>query len=457
MSSKTKPEMKQNSGGPASNRMSSIARSINLEFWAREFSHLLVLDLVLAALVAAAFFLWWEGQVPAGMTVESRYFLGTDRIETLAYVIETADGTQYPYLLSQLFSLCKIPALGLLILEGLILFGNLFSTKTIRRKMKPLNEIAIRTEQLARGQNLAGQNGAGRNTDGRIDLKTMEQAVSRLNPKEPGARVVTGDKELQSLEIAINNLLDRMRESHRQQERFVSDASHELRTPIAVIQGYVNMLDRWGKDDEQILKESIEALKNESEHMKNLVEQLLFLARGDSGRNTIHYEDCDLAEMVRDVMEESAMIDEKHVYRFEGPAATQSGWAADQPPAGACDEGSAVGRVMGHGDPAMLKQSMRIFVQNAAKYSAEGDTIILRAGEHAGRPFYSVQDEGIGMQSSEVVHVFERFYRSDAARNSSQGGTGLGLSIAKWIVDAHSGIIEILSRPDFGTRITVRL
>ena len=478
MSSKTKPEKKQKSGagsgrsgaasgtmsgGPASNRMSSIARSINLEFWAREFSHLLVLDIVLAGLVAAAFFLWWEGQVPAGMTVENRYFLGTDHIETLAYVIETADGTQYPYLLSQLFSLCKIPALGLLILEGLILFGNLFSTKTIRRKMKPLNEIAIRTEQLARGQNpvgqnpagrndagqngagqnAAGRNGAGRNGAGRIDLKTMEQAVSRLNPEEPGARVVTGDKELQSLEIAINNLLDRMRESHRQQERFVSDASHELRTPIAVIQGYVNMLDRWGKDDEQILKESIEALKNESEHMKNLVEQLLFLARGDSGRNTIHYEDCDLVEMVRDVMEESAMIDEKHVYRFEGPAAA---------------------RVMVHGDPAMLKQSMRIFVQNAAKYYAEGDTIVLRAGispaaagEHAGRPFYSVQDEGIGMQSSEVVHVFERFYRSDAARNSSQGGTGLGLSIAKWIVDAHSGIIEILSRPDFGTRITVRL
>ncbi|MGN1413782.1 MAG: sensor histidine kinase [Anaerovoracaceae bacterium] len=453
MSSKTKPETKQNSGGPASNRMSSIARSINLEFWAREFSHLLVLDLVLAGLVAAAFFLWWEGQVPAGMTVENRYFLGTDHMETLAYVIETADGTQYPYLLSQFFALCKIPALGLLILEGLIVFGNLFSTKAIRRKMKPLNEIAIRTEQLARGQNMtgqnpAGQNGAGqsgsvRNGAGRIDLKTMEQAVSRLNPEEPGARVVTGDKELQSLEIAINNLLDRMRESHRQQERFVSDASHELRTPIAVIQGYVNMLDRWGKDDEQILKESIEALKNESEHMKNLVEQLLFLARGDSGRNTLHYEDCDLAEMVRDVMEESAMIDEKHVYRFEGPAAA---------------------RVMVHGDPAMLKQSMRIFVQNAAKYSAEGDTIVLRAGispvaagEHAGRPFYSVQDEGIGMQSSEVVHVFERFYRSDAARNSSQGGTGLGLSIAKWIVDAHSGIIEILSRPDFGTRITVRL
>lgn len=453
MSSKTNPEKKNaSSGGPsgasygssygpsytspgASSRMSSIARSINMDFWAREFAHLLVLDLVLAGMVALAFFLWWEGQLPLDAEVESRYFSGTDSIEKFSYVIETAGGRRYAYLLSQLFELCKIPAIVLLSLEGLFLFGNLFSTRAIRQKMKPLNEIAIRTEQLAREQNPAEK----------IDLRTMEQAVSSLDPDLPGARVVTGDKELQSLEIAINNLLERMRESHRQQERFVSDASHELRTPIAVIQGYVNMLDRWGKDDEQILKESIEALKNESEHMKNLVEQLLFLARGDSGRNTLHFVDCDLAEMVREVMDESVMIDQKHKYRFEG-------------------SDGADGVVMVHGDSAMLKQSMRIFVQNAAKYSEEGDTIILRAGispesasEHAGRPFFSVQDEGIGMQSSEVVHVFERFYRSDSVRNSAQGGTGLGLSIAKWIIDAHSGVIEILSRPEFGTRITVRL
>ena len=68
-----------------------------------------------------------------------------------------------------------------------------------------------------------------------------------------------------------------------------------------------------------------------------------------------------------------------------------------------------------------------------------------------------MQDEGVGMESSEVVHGFERFYRSDSARNSAEGGTGLGLSIAKWIVDAHGGDIEILTRPEFGTRITVRL
>lgn len=448
---------KNNAAGAG--RMGSIARSISFEFWLREFSHLLLLDLVLAGLVFSAWIFWCEQQIPEGVEILSRDFLGRNDIKTAAYVLQTSSGQPYEYFILPFLTLCKIPAAALLGLEGLFLFANLFSTRMVRRKMNPLHQIAVRTEQLSAGD--------GRSRAEKVDLQTMEQAVSQLNPDMPGARISTGAKELQSLEIAINNLLERMRESRRQQERFVSDASHELRTPIAVIQGYVNMLDRWGKDDEQILRESIEALKNESEHMKNLVEQLLFLARGDSGRNTLHFEECDLVEMVRDVMEESAMIDEDHEYRFE-----TAGIPAASP-------GSQPQPVMVKCDLAMLKQSLRIFVQNAAKYSRPGDTITLKAGlapagtapvgtapvETAGklradtgaRPFYSVQDEGVGMASSEVVHVFERFYRSDSARNSSQGGTGLGLSIAKWIVDAHDGDIEILTRPEFGTRITVRL
>ena len=491
--------------------LGSIARSINFEFWLREFSHLLLLDVVLIGTVAAVFLLWCEQQVPDGVEIASRQLMHRDALENAAWVLTASSGKIFPFRLLPFLSLCKIPAIALAVLEGLFLFGNLFSVGTVRRKMKPLNEIAIRTDELTRTATEAGT--AGRSSGGRaaggnaaardnaaasgsaavsgaaVNLKTMEKAISRLNPDKPDARVVTGDKELQSLEIAINNLLDRMRESHRQQERFVSDASHELRTPIAVIQGYVNMLDRWGKDDEQILRESIEALKNESEHMKNLVEQLLFLARGDSGRNTLHFEECDLVEMVRDVMEESAMIDEKHQYRFETAGLPVSSANTSGQPGMAVPGNSGVNdaagqmpqSVMVQCDPAMLKQSMRIFVQNAAKYSNEGDVITLKAGRAAPahrrnwdasghgsvagavpgnaavRPFYSVQDEGVGMQSSEVIHVFERFYRSDNARNSAQGGTGLGLSIAKWIVDAHGGDIEILTRPEFGTRITVRL
>lgn len=85
----------------------------------------------------------------------------------------------------------------------------------------------------------------------------------------------------------------------------------------------------------------------------------------------------------------------------------------------------------------------------------KGDTIHFTVGRSERGVYYQVQDEGIGMQASEVVHIFERFYRSDEARNSETGGSGLGLSIAKWIVDAHDGQIDVLTRPDFGTRFRV--
>ena len=116
---------------------------------------------------------------------------------------------------------------------------------------------------------------------------SLEDAISKISPTSSEERIHIGDSEFKGLEDAINKLLDRMRDSYRQQARFVSDASHELRTPISVIQGYANMLDRWGKSDESVLDESIEAIKSESENMKNLVEQLLFLARGINGKTQL--------------------------------------------------------------------------------------------------------------------------------------------------------------------------
>ena len=135
---------------------------------------------------------------------------------------------------------------------------------------------------------------------------------------------------------------------------------------------------------------------------------------------------------MEEVWEESLMIDEKHVYSFDG------------------EENLII-----NGDVAMIKQSARIFIQNAAKYSPEGTKITIKAKLVNGAPSYIIQDEGLGMNQEEVSHIFERFYRSDEARNGNTGGTGLGLSIAKWIVDAHNGLINVVSSDELGTRFTI--
>ena len=230
----------------------------------------------------------------------------------------------------------------------------------------------------------------------------------------------------------MNNLLLRMRDSYRQQARFVNDASHELRTPIAVIQGYANLLDRWGKSDPQTLEEGISAIKNEADHMNHLVEQLLFLARGDSGKTVLELSQVNVCDLMREVYEESFMIDEAHRYRLQVP-----------------DE-----QILLTADPGLLKQAVRILTDNAAKYTKPGDDIILSAGRtDTGAPYLQVQDTGVGIAESEIPHIFERFYRSDEVRASA--GTGLGLSIAKWIIDKHGGHFEILARPSLGTRIRI--
>ena len=145
----------------------------------------------------------------------------------------------------------------------------------------------------------------------------LENAIAAISPSTPDAKLSTGDSDLLGLENAVNSLLKRMHESYRQQNRFVSDASHELRTPISVIRGYAEMLDRWGKDDPKVLSESVTAIRTEADNMQQLVEQLLFLARGDAGRNQPRLKALDLSKLMREVYEEYVMIDKAHAWRIQ--------------------------------------------------------------------------------------------------------------------------------------------
>ena len=311
-------------------------------------------------------------------------------------------------------------------IEGFIfLWTLLFMRFPIRRKLRPLREMAESAQALT----MVGWE--------QEKMQNLTYAISHVDAESGSPRLVTNDSELAGIENAMNDLLSRMRDSYREQTRFVSDASHELRTPIAVIKGYADMLDRWGKEDKQVLEEGIEAIRAESDRMNVLVEQLLFLARGDAGRQNLVMEPISLTALMREVYDESVMIDHKHTYELQ-----------EEP-----------GEIVCIGDYGMLKQSVRILVDNASKYTNEGDTISLRVGVNRERlcPYVSVQDNGIGMSSEDVQHIFERFYRSDVARNSKTGGTGLGLSIAKWIIDRHKGVIEVKSRQEIGTRFTIFL
>ena len=323
---------------------------------------------------------------------------------------------------SFLFWLCVV--LGAVLVIDLLewLFSYAGVIRRVRRFLKPIDDIAQVTESIS-----------SRGFD-ESKFHSLETAIDELNGLSEDEQLHIGDDDLAGLETAVNNLIVRMHRSYRQQVRFVDDASHELRTPIAVIQGYADMLDRWGKTDGQVLEESIRAIRAETEHMKTLVEQLLFLARGDAGRQKLNMQRLDLSELAGEVIDESRMIDPGHDYILKAEAP-----------------------VFVRGDGAMLKQAVRVLVENSRKYSPKNSRITLRTVSEGGKAYLDVQDNGIGVKAEDARRMFDRFYRADAARNSETGGSGLGLSIARWIIGRHQGSFWVKSYEDIGTRITIEL
>ena len=426
-------------------RFNSIARRIQRSWQWKKLGQIILLNLLALAAALAAYlyahetavtgaFAGWH--IPRGLTLDES-LSGLAALESLVYSFTWA-GETHAVPLREFIRLVVLFGKPLLAVEGVFwLLGFFGSAKGARRLLKPLDKIAQAAQRLTdeRGARRAAeraQQARMMRSDSGVDeakFHDLEEAIGQI---DIGDRLATGDKDLQGLEDAINGMLSRMHAAYRQQAQFVSDASHELRTPIAVIQGYVRMLDRWGKDDEKVLEESIAAIKAETEHMKTLVEQLLFLARGDSGRQQLNPEPMDLSALMAEVLDEYRMIDPAHEWR--------QGSMAPAPVSA---------------DPALIKQAARILVDNAVRYTPEGGSIRLSAGMADGRAFFEVQDGGIGIAEEDVPRIFDRFFRADPARARASGGTGLGLSIARWIVERHDGHFEVLSRQDLGTRIRV--
>ena len=428
---------------------SSTAGVITWGFWWRKLMNYVGFNLFLLVIIALVFIYTYNQHVPQGTFYLGFFPTETHSISFIGFTfLHGLPSLKYlvhgPTFGTKIFDLGVDLArfwplyIAILIWEIIDLLSFFGDMRRVRRALQPLNTLALKADQLVNVDALSTDSITNDTLVKGEKIRSLEQAIEEANINAP--KIQTGDQDLASIEIALNKLLQRMQEAKLQQMRLVNDASHELRTPIAVIRGYTDMLDRWGKTDEAVLDESIAALKSESEHMHDLVEQLLFLARGDAGRNTLTKTQFNLARITSEVCEESEMIDSSHRYtlKFNQSALTDN-------------------RYQVLADAAMIKQSIRIIVQNAARYSAAQTTISFNVSCNKNTVQVSVEDEGMGMSEAAATHIFERFWRADNARIESNEGSGLGLSIAKWIVDNHDGSIEVLSREGVGTRFTIVL
>jgi signal transduction histidine kinase len=219
------------------------------------------------------------------------------------------------------------------------------------------------------------------------------------------------------------------------QQRFVADVSHELRTPLTAIRGNLDLIQRYGVDDE-----SIEAISSEVGRMTRMVDDLLMLARAEYGGIHLELDPLDLDVVVASVYREAKAI----VHARGGKLTVVMGRFEPV-------------RINGNAD--RIKQLMLNLVGNAIKFTPEGGEIKLSLSEEGAFAVMRVSDSGIGIRAEDIPHIFERFFQAEGsrARTESDTGTGLGLAICRWITEAHRGTIKVDSIVGKGTTFTIAI
>ncbi len=268
-------------------------------------------------------------------------------------------------------------------------------------------------------------------------IKTMNELAREIAFEKMGGRIPlsTADDELNELAKTLNKMLDRLQGGINRQQQFVSDASHELRTPTAVIKGYIDMLTRYGMDDKELVNESVEAIRSEAQNMQELLENLLFLSRADKHTQKLHKKTLDLDDIVNDVMSKMRTVVKTHKVKLLKNEPAQI-----------------------FGDETTMRQMIRIFLDNAVKYTPEGGTISVASTVAGKKVSLSISDTGIGIAPENRQKIFDRFFRIDSEDLVSEAnGSGLGLSIAQWIADSHGITIGVDSELGKGTTFTLTI
>jgi heavy metal sensor kinase len=269
-----------------------------------------------------------------------------------------------------------------------------------------------------------------------VDQITREaRSISAQNLSSRLVVPHTGD-ELQHLSETLNGMLARLEQAFRRITQFTADASHELRTPVALMRTRAEIVLRRPRSQEEY-RETLRQILEDLQRTSSLIENLMLLARADSGAEALQRTRINMVESVGEACLEGRTLAETKQISFREELPASPLWI--------------------QGDSNSLRRLFLILLDNAVKYTPPQGRITVSLHSSDGCAVTEVRDTGIGIAAEDLPHVFERFFRADRARSRETGGAGLGLSIGQWIAEAHGGTIGVFSEPGEGSMFQVRI
>jgi two-component system OmpR family sensor kinase len=299
----------------------------------------------------------------------------------------------------------------LLITAGLLVLLGATAGLVIRRELRPLESMATAADAIARG-----------------DLSR------RVQESDPSTEIGRLGYAFNDMLDGISSLLDERRRNEDKLRRFIADASHELRTPVAAVRGYTDLYQAGALPDEGAVDRAMERMGFESRRMGALVDDLLTLIQADA-EHAVGHELVDLTVLLTGVVDDAAVIDPTRTWRLV---------AGNEP-------------VDVVGDRLRLHQVFANLLSNIRTHTPEGTVATISVLPGSGEIAVSVSDNGPGVGDEDLDRLFDRFYRVDPSRSRERGGTGLGLSIVAAIVRGHGGRIAASHAPGGGLTVTVVL
>lgn len=265
------------------------------------------------------------------------------------------------------------------------------------------------------------------------DMSQMAGAISAEDLREAKLQLSHAPTEVKELAQTFNMMLSRLSEAWEQQRQFVSNVSHELRTPLTVVLGYLQSVLRRSNNLSDYQREALETAAEEADRTVRLLQDLLDLARADSGYMQYHIEPWVLNDLVIEVLEMAEKVSGRTIQM------------------------KSVETVTAFADRDRLKQVLINLIDNAVKYSTPDESVQVLLEQTNQQAVIHIRDGGVGIPLPDQSRIFERFYRVDEARSRSTGGHGLGLAIAKTLVEGMGGSITVRSKPGEGSDFAISL